>query len=331
MCKKLFLALAGLALTCMFSSTFAADKPIEVKLAVATGKGHVYNVASEYFQQRVQELTGGRVIVHFYPGGQLSGDQRILAEGVQMGSIDLTVPSVAVLSGFSKDLLVVGFPYLWSSPDHCYQIMDGPIGQELNKGLAPFNMTVLGWWPTGLYVITNSKRPINSVEDVKGLKIRTMENPLTLDVHRTWGTIPTPMALGEVFTALQQGTIDGQENSDANTFANKYYEVQKYMALTQHFFFPSPFLMSTSRLNAMPEDLRKLFLQAGTEASKLAREEYARQSAAAVENMKKAGVEVSYPDKSVFQKLAQSVYPKYLKDDPKMAQRIKEIQESAPK
>ena len=331
MLKKWLLTVAcALCAASLFAPAVLAAKPIELKFALTTGEGHVYNVTAEYFKKRLEELTKGRMIVHIYPSGQLSGSQRVLAEGLQLGTLDMTVPSVAAVSGFEKRVQVASLPYIFKDAAHAYAVMDGHIGDTLGKSMEKFNMLVLGWWPTGSYAITNSKRPINTVEDLKGLKFRVMENPVHVALYKAWGAIPTPMAYGEVFTALQQGTVDGQENSDANIYANKYHEVQKYLAITRHFFLPSPMLMSKSRYESLPKDLQPLFMQAAKDAVAESRAEYARQAEAAIENMKKAGMEVTYPDTTEFKKIALTIYPEFLKQlGPDVQAWVKEIQETS--
>ena len=332
MFKRLFLILAallvGLACTARPAS---AGAQAEFKFALPTGQGHIYTLGSEFFKQRVEELTQERIIVHLYPGGQLSGDQRVLTENIQMGAVDMTTTSSGALSGFNKNFLLCSLPYLFSNADYCMSVMNGPVGKMLTDPLERFNLKTVGWWPAGLQCITNSRRPIHSVEDMRGLKIRTMENPLLIALYTSWNALPTPMALGEVLTALQQGTIDGQENTETNTYANKFHEVQKYLAMTNHYFTPSPFFVSKSKFDAMPADLQELFLKAAVDANEFALAEYHRQSASAVDNMRKEGLEVTYPDLEGFRKTAFAIYPQFVKElDPEVAALIPEIRAGHP-
>lgn len=304
-----------------------AAKPVEFKLGIVVGDGHPYTVSAFELKKRVEKLTGGRIIVHVFHSGQLSGSERELIEGLQIGTCDITIPATGPVAGFEKGFFLFNFPYLFKDLQTGYKCLDGPIGDELAKSLEKHRIKLIGWWVNGMYAFTNSKREVKTVEDIKGLKIRCMENSMHLAVYKAWGAVPTPMAFGEVVTALQQGTADGQENADASIYANKYYEVQKYLTLSYHYFMPAPFLIAKGKYDGLPDDLRALFQQAVDESVTFQRAEYERQAKLAVDNMQAKGMIVTYPDVESFKKASLSVYPEFLKQlGPDVKRWVEQIQ-----
>ncbi|MCS7232818.1 MAG: TRAP transporter substrate-binding protein [Synergistetes bacterium] len=246
-------------------------QPIEIKVASVLPQGHCLVDACFKFKEEIEKLSGGKIVVKVFPSGQL-GSGRELIEGVQMGSIQMCEHSLAPLSGFSKTFLVFNLPYLFKTREIAYEFLDSPIGEEMKRLVEKDGILVLSFWENGYRHVTNSKRPIKTPADLKGLKIRTMENPVHMEAFRQMGALPTPMAFGEVFTALQQGVIDGQENSYSNMYVMKFHEVQKYITDTSHFYDVTGFMINPKFFYSLSPDLQEAVKKAAKTATTFQRE-----------------------------------------------------------
>lgn len=316
------------AFAVMASLTVVSAGEMDLKLAIATPEGHHATMGLQRMRDAIEKNTNGRITATVYVGGQLISGERELMDGLQFGTVDIGLVSTGMMSAYDDKFMLFSLPFLFRDVENAYKTCDGPIGDSFKKiVLDKIGVVILGWTMGGVHTITTSKRPVNTMADLKGLKLRCMENPIITEAWKAYGAAPTPMSLGEVFTALQQGTIDGQDNGTANTYANKYYEVQKYLVMTEHMIVPGLFAMSLEKYEAIPDDLKQPFEDAVKEATKFQREEYARQDAAAVDNMKAKGMEICYPDKVDFNKAAEGVRANFIKKmGPEMDQWIKDIQ-----
>ena len=200
---------------------------------------HPYHLGLLRFKELIEAKSGGRIAVDVFHSSQL-GSERDLIEGLQLGTVQMTLISTAPLSGFTSDFLVFDLPFIFSSVKAARDCVDSEIGQKMLDQLASQGITGLCFFENGFRSITNSRRPIQTPADLDGIKIRTMENPIHMATFRTMKADPTPMAFGELFTALQQKTIDAQENPLAIVDTSKFYEVQDYLSLTEHFYSPAP-------------------------------------------------------------------------------------------
>ena len=261
-------------------SGLAQDNPISLKLGHAVAPVHPYHMGAVKFSELVTQRTGGKIKVDIHPSTQL-GNERDMVEGLQLGTIDLVVTSTGPVGGFVSKMFVVDLPFLFRDRDHAYKVLDCPIGKELLAALSAKSIQGLAFWENGFRQITNNVRPIAKPADLKGIKLRTMENRVHLASFRAFWASPTPMAWGEVFTALQQKTIDGQENPIAIIHDHKLAEVQKYLALTGHFYSPALLLMSEKSYQALSRDFQKVFtasaLECATYERNLLRESEAKQ------------------------------------------------------
>jgi len=281
-----------------------------LKLGTATAPDHAYNVAAKKFAELVAQRTGNKVKVDVYPATQL-GNERDMIEGLQLGTVDFVVTSTGPVGGFVPKMFVVDLPFLFRDREHAYKVLDGPIGDGLLDAFSAKDIKGLAFWENGFRQITNSVRPIEKPEDLKGIKIRTMENKIHLAAFRAFGASPTPMAWGEVYTALQQGTIDAEENPIAIIYTSKLFEVQKYLALTGHFYSPALLLMSMKAYNSLPEDTRKIVLDAAVECGTFERNLLRDDEAKQLEELKSKGMQVTTPDKTPFQDAAAPVYKEF--------------------
>ncbi len=280
------------------------------KLGNATAPDHAYNVGARKYAELVAQRTGNKVKIDIYPATQL-GSERDLVEGLQLGTVDLVVTSTGPVGGFVPKMFVVDLPFLFRDREHAYKVLDGPIGKGLLDAFSAKGIKGIAFWENGFRQITNNVRPIEKPEDLKGIKIRTMENKIHLATFRAFGASPTPMAWGEVYTALQQKTIDAEENPIAIIYTAKLVEVQKYLALTGHFYSPSPLLMSEKAFRSLPNDIQKVMLDTGIECATFERNLIRDDEAKQLAELKAKGMQVTIPNKKPFQDAAASVYNEF--------------------
>ena len=301
-----FLVLAG-------AWTHAApgqDKSFNFKLGHAVAPDHPYHLGAVKFAELLAQRSGNKVKIDVHPSSQLGGE-RDLVEGLQLGTVDLVVTSTGPVGGFLPRMFVVDLPFLFQSREHAYKVLDGPIGKELLGALSAKGIRGLAFWENGFRNITNSTRPIEKPEDLRGIKIRTMENKIHLASFKAWGASPTPMAWGEVYTALQQKTIDAQENPIAIIYHHKIYEVQKFLALTGHFYSPALLLMAEKAYNSLPKEIQKAFDEAALECATYERNLLREAEQKQIDELKVKGMQVTTPSKKPFQDAAEAVYKEF--------------------
>lgn len=308
------MGLNTLLFTLLVLNTIWIDSPScqswTFKLGNATAPDHAYNVGARKYAELVAQRTGNKVKIDVYPATQL-GSERDLVEGLQLGTVDLVVTSTGPVGGFVPKMFVVDLPFLFRDREHAYKVLDGPIGKGLLDAFSAKGIKGLAFWENGFRQITNNVRPIEKPENLKGIKIRTMENKIHLASFRAWGASPTPMAWGEVYTALQQKTIDAQENPIAIIYTAKIYEVQKYLALTGHFYSPSPLLMGDKAFKGLPQDIQKVMLDTAVECATFERNLLRDEEAKQLAELKAKRMQVTTPNKKPFQDAAASVYKEF--------------------
>jgi len=307
---KSVLMLAALSVCLMAVPAWAQ---VTLKAGHVLAPVHPYHVGMEKFAELVAAKTNGQVKVEVFHSAQL-GNERELVEALQMGTTDICLISTAPMAGFSKDFLVYDLPYLFTSPQEAYKILDGPIGQASMEGIKKANLIGLAFWENGFRNITNSKRELLKPEDLKGLKVRTMENKIHMATFRALGADPTPIASGEVFTALQQKTVDGQENPLTGIFTSKYYEVQKYLSITEHFYSPAPLLIGLETWEKLSPEHRKAIQDAADEAKVFQRELNQKEVAQAQKELEAKGMTISTVDKAVWKEAMAPIYKQFEKE-----------------
>lgn len=245
-----------------------------------------------YFKPMVEEKSGGKIKVEIYPNAQLGSDRQAI-ESVINGSIEMSVPGGPVVSGFYEPYMVYDLPFLFDSREAAYAALDGELKDKISEGLLKAqNIRILGIGENGFRHITTSKKPIKTPEDLKGLKIRTMECPAHLKTFEALGANPTPIAFNELFTALQQGTVDGQENPVAIIYTSKLYEVQKYLTLDGHYYVNCPYIINENFWNSLSDEEQKIVQEAIDETVKQQRSELEKQEKEYLDLIKKSGTEV---------------------------------------
>lgn len=312
--KKILAAVMFMVI--MAAGAASAAPEYKIKVAYISSESHPTAQAMTGFAKDVDSASKGRIKVELYPNGQLGSD-RELCEGVQMGTIQMAIPSTSALAGFDKRIQVLDLPYLFTTRKAAFDAVDGELGQKLNSYLAKKGFEVLGYQENGFRHVTNSKRPIKSPADLKGLKIRTMENPMHIAFFKELGANPTPMSWGELYTALQQGTVDAQENPYAMIDDGKFYEVQKYVSETGHLFSYEIIIANKKFMEKLPADLRKIVDDAAHRAVMAQRARMEKEEAVFKAKVTKTGLKANTltpEQKKPFVDATKKVYSQFEKD-----------------
>ncbi|XQU08482.1 TRAP transporter substrate-binding protein [Halomonas sp. LY9] len=293
------------------ANDFADMDPVTLRLAHVVNEQDGFHIAATKFEELVEARTDGKVNIEIFPNASL-GDERTLLEGMQIGTVDMGVITNGPVANFVEEMAVFELPFLFPSPEAAYSVLDGPIGQELLDKLADVNLKGLAYAERGFRNLTNSERAVNSPEDLDGLRIRVMENPVYTDTFRELGANAIPMAWTEALTAMQQGTIDGQENPVNVIHSFKLDETQGYMTLSRHTYAPAIFVMGMPAWNQLPEAAQAVLEEAAQEAAEHERQVNADMEAEQLAALREAGMEINdTPDMEAFQAAVAPVYEKY--------------------
>ena len=312
--KKAFsVFLVALFLFSMAASAFA----LESKLAHVVNEKDSFHLAAEKFKALTEKYTNGEVTVTIFPNAKL-GDERTLLERMKMGIVDAGIITNGPIINFVPRFGAIDLPFLFRSPEHAYKVLDGSIGQSLFADLEKQGWKGLAWAERGFRNLTNSKKAVNTPDDVKGLKIRVMQNPVYVDSFKALGANAVPMAWTEALTALQQGTVDGPENPLNVIVAFKLNESQKYMAITRHAYAPAPILMSMVTWKKLTPSQQKAVVKAAQEAAVYERAFNNASEKLWVKELEGKGMKVTTPDLKPFLDAVKPVYdtytPKFGKD-----------------
>jgi TRAP-type transport system periplasmic protein len=284
--NHLFLA-ATLAIG--FVASAAAQTTMKISISVAQNSHQ--GVGIDVFAKEVEKRTAGRYKIQTFYSGSLGGERESI-EAVQLGTQELTFTSTGPVPNFVPEARILDIPFLFRDKAHARAVLDGPIGQDMLVKFEPKGFKALAWGENGVRHMTNSKRAVNSPDDLKGLKMRTMENPVHVAAYKGFGIVPTPMAFPEVFTALQQGTVDGQENPLSVIMAAKFDQVQKHLSLTGHVYSPAIFLMSKAAFDKLSAADKTAFLESAKEAAKANRARVDEDDSKGVAELKSKGMSV---------------------------------------
>lgn len=285
-----------------------------LKMGYPTSKESHYGVGSTVFCDEIEKGTQGRYKCQHFPNSALGGEREMI-EAVQLGTQDVVNTSTGPVGNFVPEVKIVDIPFLFRDYDHARKVLDGPIGQDLLSKFPARGLIALAWTENGFRHMTNSVRPIRGPEDAKGLKMRTMENKVHLDGYKTFGILPTPMAWPEVFTALQQHTVDGQENPIPVILAAKFSQVQKHLSMTGHVYSPALLLLSPKVWSGLNEADRKIFVEAARTASAAQRKKVNDDEASGVAELRRQGMEVvEKVDGEAFRKAIAPAYQQFAKE-----------------
>jgi TRAP-type transport system periplasmic protein len=302
-----------LALAALLTAAGAQAQTV-LKIGYATTAASHYGVGSTAFCDDIEKGTQGRYKCQQFPSSALGGEREMI-EAVQLGTLDLVNTSTGPLGNFVPEVKIVDIPFLFRDYDHARKVMDGPIGQDLLKAMQAKGLIGLAWTENGFRHMTNSKRAIRVADDAKGLKMRTMENKVHMDGYKTFGIQPTPMAFPELFGALQQGVVDGQENPIPVILASKFSQVQKHLSLTGHVYSPAALILSPVVWNKLSAADKTVFTEAAKKAAAAQRKKVNDDENNGIAQLEKEGMQViRQVDGASFRKAVTPAYEQYAKE-----------------
>lgn len=301
-----------------------ADDEITIRLGHALDPSHPVHQSMQFMAKRLAEKSGGTMQVEIYPSEQL-GTERQLLELLQIGSLDMTKVSSAVMSGFTPLYKLFSLPYVFRSPAHRYAVMEGDIGQEILLSSEPIGLRGLSFYDSGSRSFYTTDRPIRKPEDLEGLKIRTMNSPVAIRMVNLMGGAATPISFGELYSALQQGIVDGAENNAPSFYLTHHYELCNYYSLDEHTS-PQDVLMASTHLWERLSPQQRTWLQeAADESAQHQKKLWAEASKEALKAVKAAGVEIIRPDKEPFIEAVEPLYEALRDAEPRLYQLYQEV------
>jgi len=290
-------------------SVDAAEK-VTLRIASVSGPQHHHNEALRWYAERVANRTSGRLDVKVLDGAQLGGERDYI-EGMILGSIEMAQVSTGPIAGFIPEFDLFSLPYMFRNTDHFVKVINGPVGAKFIDLLEKRGIKGLCWFDNGYRSVFNSKRPIRTPEDMKGLKIRVMESPIMVDTINAMGGSATPMAYGELYTALQQGVLSGAENAPGNVFNDKFYEVTKYYSLTNHFRPPGVVAISLKVWNRLTKEDQAVLQEEAKALQTYEIDLTQKVEKDSIEKLKAKGMQINEVDFEAFQKAVKPVHDKF--------------------
>lgn len=315
--KKTLIAIAaGLALA---ATPVWAQQVLRLSHNAAPGNPKAE--ASKKFAELVAQKTGGRVKVEVGGSAQFGDDTESLTN-MRLGTLAFSANSQGATSGVIQEFSVIGLPFLFRDLNHAYRVVDGPVGVKLDEFARKKGLVVLALWDNGIRHTSNNKRPIVKPEDLAGIKVRTPPDPITLDIFKSLGANPGPLAFSELYIALQQGVFDGQENPLMNIYSSKLHEVQKYISLTGHKYETTPLLASKMVWDGLSKADQQAVKEAAVEAGNLNRQMSLAADAELRKKLADAGVKINEVDQAAFAAKTKPVYDKWSQQYPDLVKLI---------
>jgi tripartite ATP-independent transporter DctP family solute receptor len=282
------------------------------KLGYGGAVTNARHLSAQQFAEDVNKKSGGKIRIDLYPTEMLGTDAE-MAEMCSMGNLDMTINAVGIVSNYEPQIAIFELPFLFSSYEKVDKVLDSDFGKNILSSLPGKGLRALAYWENGFRHITNNVRAINSPADTRGLKIRTPENNMTLAIFRALGANPAPLAFSELFLALSQGSFDGQENPIANIHASKFYEVQKYLTISNHKYEALVFLVSEKVWQAIPQDMKDIITQDAVQFGKVHRKMVRDSEEQMIKDMEAKGMQISRPDLAPFVSATSRVYAEFEK------------------
>ncbi|MDM0076172.1 TRAP transporter substrate-binding protein [Variovorax sp. J2P1-59] len=308
--KRRHFALPLLIGALMASGLAFAQQAVKLTLGHGAAPGNPRHEAAVKFADTVKAKTNGRYEIQVAHSAQL-GDDAAMVTALRSGSLDISANSQGAMANVVPEYAALGLPFLFADIQKAWQLLDGPIGEDLSKRTAAKGMVVLGYWDNGIRHVTNSKRPIKAPADIKGLKLRTPPDAMTMDIMQALGADAQQIKFSELYVALQQGVVDGQENPLTNISSAKLYEVQKYLSLTGHKYETNPFVMSKRSWDKLSPADQKVFTEAAAEATQVQRKLSKEADEKLVAELKGKGIQIDTVDRKAFADATKSVYTKW--------------------
>jgi tripartite ATP-independent transporter DctP family solute receptor len=284
------------------------------KIAQGDAAGGTQHALSTKFAELLEEKTGGKHTAKIFPNGQLGSEQDTVNDA-SMGTLDFSVLAINNITPFSPTVGLFTLPYVILSLDEAIKLTQGEVGKELVENtIRDAGVRIIGWAYSGFRVLTNSKRPVKTLEDLKGLVIRVPKNEIMIDTYNAWGINPTPMAWSETFTGLQQGVVDGQDNPYITVHAMKFYEVQNHITSIRYIFSLEPLIVSESLFQSLDEDMQKIVLEAGKAATDFSAQYLRDREDSIKKDLAAKGMQIVEPadgEKEWIEKATTAVWPKF--------------------
>lgn len=306
---RLLVALTVLSVLVAVTSGVASAAPakITLKLGHPLAVTHPRHLASERFAELVKQGTSGRVEIAIYPAGQL-GDEIELGEAVQMGTIDFAAIGGPIFTNWVPQYAVFGLPFLFGSYEQAYAALDGPLGDKMERLAEAKGFMILSHWDHGFRHITNKLRPIEKPSDLVGMKMRVPQEFVNIETFKALGSSAVAIPFGELYLALQQKVVDGQENPLGNIYYSKLFEVQKYLSLTSHIYANSILITSVNAWRRLPPDVQQVIAKAAEEAKLYMRQLIQEDDAKLIKELEKEGMVINQPDPAPFREAVKGVY-----------------------
>ncbi|MBU0462065.1 MAG: DctP family TRAP transporter solute-binding subunit [Proteobacteria bacterium] len=328
--KSLNMPIAGIVML-IVSILFWTFAPVivyaktSIKLAHVCTENDIFHIQSLKFKELVEQRTNSEIEIKIFPNKQLGGKETDLIGMVQMGVIGLATITCGPITTYDPLFGILDMPFLFASKDQAYKVLDGPIGERFLNSLSKVDIKGLAFGERGLRNVSNNLRPITQPSDLKGIKIRVMESPVYIELFKALGANPVPMGWGDVYTALQQGIIDAQENPPWVIEAFKIYEVQKFYSITGHSYAANVIMMNEKLLKGFSSEIQQIFIDSAKEASVYERKVNNDGVSQILERLKGKGMKINEVDSAPFQKLTESVYEDAYKKNPEWKEIIFEI------
>ena len=301
------------------------EKAKTLKLAHGLDPTHPVHKGMVYMAHKLEEKSGGKLTMSIYPSGQLGSEQQCV-ELLQIGSLAITKVSAAVLESFTNNFQVLGLPYVFRSKEHSFNVLDGEVGKQLLQSTTPFKIRGLCFYDAGARSFYTIDQPINSPDDLVGMKIRVMKSQTAMNMIKAMGGSPTPISYGELYTALQSGVVDGAENNPPSLYTSRHYEVCKHYSLDEHTRVPDVLVISTVVWDSLTDQEKKWLQEAADESVQVQREYWAESEAESLRIVQEEGVTITYPDKEPFAAKVQDMLDAY-KSEPELYKLIQQIRE----
>ena len=308
----------------LFSSCKNENKVKAIKLAHGLDVNHSVHKAMVRMGEELAKNSNGKLALEIYPSQQL-GTERECLELLQIGSLDITKVSAGALENFVPRMKVFGLPYLFRDRQHSFDVLDGKIGKELLADGEKFWLKGLGYYDAGSRSFYTKEKPINSPEDLFGLKVRVMESVTAMNMVKNLGGSPTPISWGELYTSLQQGVVDGAENNPPSFYLSRHYEVCKYYSLDEHTVLPDVLIAGTHLWEKLNKEEQNWLQDAADKSIVYQRKLWMEAEKEALTEVQKAGVTIIKPDKSLFEAKVQIMYQEYKENNPEVYQLIQQI------
>jgi tripartite ATP-independent transporter DctP family solute receptor len=322
--RSLSLRWLALLLLAAVTGCIAEEEATVIKLAHGLDPSHPVHLGMAYMADRVAEISGGQMRIDMYPSQQLCTERECM-ELLQIGSLGMTKVSAAIMENFAPAYQVLNLPYVFRDEEHRFRVLEGEIGEYLLQAGEPKRLLGLAFYDAGSRSFYTKTRPVNTPEDLAGKKIRVIESPTAMRMVSALGGSPTPLAWGELYTALQQGVVDGAENNPPSFYTSRHYEVARYYTLDEHTATPDVLVISTVIWNTLTPQEQQWLRQAAEESAEVQKGLWAEATEEALRAVEEAGVEIIRPDKELFVQQVRPMIESY-RDDPVIYPLYQQIQ-----